>query len=143
MDTATHPYCRCLFYSANALARTLTRLTEDAFAETGLAPSLAFVQMAVNRQPGVQPGEIAQIMMLSPSTVTRLVDKLEAKGLVRRKSQGKTSSILPTAAGKRLGSSLQKAWQNVSSDYTKVLGVAASKQLTEEVWSAAVALEAT
>ena len=85
MAESEHPYCRCLFYAANALARTITRLAEEAFAPTGLAPSPAFVLMTVHRQPGVQPSEIAAIMMLSPSTVTRLVEKLEAKGLLLRK----------------------------------------------------------
>ena len=82
MTASPHPFCRCLFYAANALARTITRLSDDAFARTGLAPSLGFVLITVNRQPGVQPSEVAEIMMLDPSTVTRLVEKLQGKGLV-------------------------------------------------------------
>ena len=47
--------------------------------------------MTVNRNPGVRPLEAAEIMLLDPSTVTRLVEKLQSKGLVTRKTQGRTS----------------------------------------------------
>lgn len=68
MDELDHPHPHCLFFSTNALARALTRVVEDAFAPTGLAPSSAFTMMTVKRRPGIQPSEIATIMRLSPST---------------------------------------------------------------------------
>jgi predicted transcriptional regulator len=39
----------------------------------------------------VRPLEVAEIMLLDPSTVTRLVEKLQSKSLVTRKTQGRTS----------------------------------------------------
>ena len=111
MAEPEHPFCRCLFYAANALARNLTRLAEEAFAQTGLAPSLAFVVMTVARNPGIQPSEVARIMMLSPSTLTRLVEKLEGRGLVRREAKGKAIHIHLTAKGEALGPVLLAAWQ--------------------------------
>jgi hypothetical protein len=36
MSEQVHPYCRCLYYAANARARNISRLGEDAFARTGL-----------------------------------------------------------------------------------------------------------
>jgi Mn-dependent DtxR family transcriptional regulator len=44
--------------------------------------------MTVNRNPGVRPLEAAEIMLLDPSTVTRLVEKLQSKGLVTHKNSG-------------------------------------------------------
>ncbi len=38
MSEQVHPYCLCLYYAANALARNISRLSEDTFARTGLAP---------------------------------------------------------------------------------------------------------
>jgi DNA-binding IclR family transcriptional regulator len=49
--------------------------------------------MTVNRNPGVRPLEAAEIMLLDPSTVTRLVEKLQSKGMVTRKTQGRTFRI--------------------------------------------------
>lgn len=52
--------------------------------------------MTVNRNPGVPPLKAAEIMLLDPSTVTRPVEKLQSKGLVTRKTQGRTSpDLLP------------------------------------------------
>jgi DNA-binding MarR family transcriptional regulator len=137
----TNPYCRCLFYAANALARNITRVCEEAFAPTGLAPSLGFALMTVNRQPGVQPSEVASIMMLSPSTVTRLVEKLEGKGLLRRESQGKAILLQTTEKGLQLQKPLLTAWQRTYEAYTGRIGEDASKALTEQVFDAALRLE--
>jgi DNA-binding MarR family transcriptional regulator len=141
MTETSHPYCRCLFYSANALARNTTRVAEEAFARTGLAPSLAFVLMTVRSNPGIQPSEVAKIMMLSPSTLTRLAEKLEAKGLLRREAQGKTIRIHLTAQGESLGPVLLEAWQDTFRRYTAILGEGPARELTEQTYAAAVALE--
>jgi len=141
MANDTNPYCHCLFFSANALARNLTRISEASFATTGLAPSLAFVLMTVNRRPGVQPSEVAQVMMLSPSTVTRLVEKLEAKGLLRREARGKAILIHPTVRGESLYPTLQEAWARTHAAYSELLGEDSGNRLAERVYAAALALE--
>jgi hypothetical protein len=37
MSEQVHRYCRCLYHAANALARNISRLGEDAFAR-GISP---------------------------------------------------------------------------------------------------------
>jgi DNA-binding MarR family transcriptional regulator len=142
MPKAANPYCRCLFYSANALARNITRMTEESFARTGLAPSLGFVVMTVQRNPGIQPSEVARIMMLSASTLTRLVEKLESKGLLRKESKGKAIHIHLTETGESLTPALKEAWQETHRRYTDLLGKDAANQLAAQSYEAALALEA-
>jgi len=142
MAEAAHPFCKCLFYSANALARNLTRLAEEAFAQAGLAPSLAFVVLTVGRNPGIQPSEIARIMMLSPSTLTRLVEKLEGRGLLRREAKGKAIHIQLTAKGEALVPALMAAWQASSQRTAALLGEEAARRLADQAYAAAQALEA-
>jgi len=116
-------YCNCLYYSANALARTITRLAEVAFSPTGLAPSYAFLLMSVNHQPeGITPTELSEIMMLTPSTVTRLVDRMEGKGLVTRASEGRNTIIRPTKAGLELQPRIKEAWRDLKESYAAILG---------------------
>ena len=67
MSEQVHPYCRCLYYAANALARNISRLGEDAFARTRLAPQLGFLLMTVNRNPSVRPLQAVEIMLLDPA----------------------------------------------------------------------------
>lgn len=134
-------YCRCLFYSANALARVLTRMAEEEFAPTGLAPSHGFLLMNVNAHPGIQPTEVAQHMMLAASTVTRLVEKLEEEGFVTREREGKAIHIYPTTKGKRLDPKIKECWRALFSRYSELLGKQESQMLTESIFAAALKLE--
>lgn len=129
-------YCGCLYYSANALARVITKMAEDAFAVTGLAPSYALLLMGVNEKPGVSPKEISNYMQLTPSTVTRLIEKLENKGLIERKSLGRSTECYPTEKGLELQSSLKMAWKQLFEAYTTILGAEFSVKLTSEIYKA-------
>jgi len=134
-------YCRCLYYSANALARILTKMAEEEFAPTGLAPSYGFLLMNVNAHPGIQPTEVAQHMMLAASTVTRLVEKMEDEGYLKREREGKTIHIYPTAKCKRLDPKIKECWQALYARYAELLGKQESQKLTQDIFSAALKLE--
>ncbi len=136
-----NPYCQCLFYSANALARNLTRLAEDAFAQTGLAPSHAFLLMAVNKTPGIQPNELSKILMLTPSTITRLIEKLERKNLVERKTSGRETKVYSTPKGKAMDENLRTSWSTLYKNYTLILGSKESKKIADSVYQAAIELD--
>ncbi len=135
------PYCNCLFYSANALARIMTKKAEAAFSPTGLAPSHAFVLMSVNQTPGIQPSDISKIMMLTPSTVSRLVEKLESKNFVTRETDGKSTRVYPTAAGRKLDSKLRASWKALYDLYADALGKQASRDVTSAIYGAVMKLE--
>ncbi len=141
MNEIKSSYCRCLYYSANALARSMSRMADEAFAKTGIAPSYAFLLMAVNRKPGVQPGELAETMMLSPSTVTRLIEKLEAKGFLVRRQEGKSVFVSPTLSAQELNQDLMTAWQGLYDRYVSVLGEETARQLTTDIFSATEKLD--
>jgi DNA-binding MarR family transcriptional regulator len=141
MPVGRKTYCSCLYYSANALALNITRMAEKEFRPTGLAPSLAFVVMTVNRKPGITVGELADIMQLQPSTVTRLVDKLEDNGYLRRRNEGRCIEVFPTSEATRLNDSLKSAWQNLHRRYSTMLGEQAASQLTAAINAASSKLE--
>ena len=134
-------FCDCLYFSANSLARNLTRLAEESFAPTGLAPSHAFALMAINRVPGVSPSEVAKEMHMTPSTITRFLDKLEKKGLIQRISEGKSSRLHPTQKGAALNDDLEKAWRHLLSEYNAVLGEKAAAGLSGVVYDASELLK--
>ena len=135
-----HPYCRCLFYSANALARATTRVAEEAFAATGLAPSAAYVLMTVLREPGIGPGRIAKVMMLDRSTVTRVLERLQGKGLVRRQARGRAVEVFPTKAAEASRNALGASAREVYRRFGMLLG-RDMPRLTANVFGAAVAME--
>jgi len=135
-------YSGCLYYSANALGRVMTKLAEEAFAPTGLAPSYAILLVSVNEKPGIQPKEISEDMQLTPSTVTRLVEKLEMKGFVERKSVGRNTEIYPTAKSKKLDKKIRTAWTTMYGQYVATLGEKKAQILTSNVYEASKKLGA-
>jgi len=134
-------YCRCLYYSASALARGMTRLAEESFSMTGLTPSYAFLLMTVNDHPGIQAGEISRNLLLAPSTVTRLIEKMEAKGYLERKTSGKFTAVYPTVRSLEYDSKIREAWHNLYRRYIDLLGEESSRQLTSEIFAASQKLE--
>ena len=137
------PYCKCLYYSSNALARVMTKMAEDCFAQAGLSPSYAFVVMSVNRNPGIHSGELAGLMMLTPSTVTRLLEKLEEQDLVKRVTEGRNTLVFPTRDSVALNEAIVKGWQELYRRITAILGEETAGNLTSGIYQAALKLSGT
>ena len=135
-------FCACLYYSANALARVITKMAEEEFAISGFSPSYGFLIMSVNAKPGIQPKELSEIMLLTPSTITRLIEKLENKGMVERKNVGKITEVYPTPKGLELETIIKEAWSKLYEKYSDILGEDESKILTANIYKAIKKLEA-
>lgn len=136
MTKTSSPYCQCLYYASNALARITTRMAEEEFASVGLTPSYAFLIMTVSKKPGIQPGEISKALELTPSTITRLIEKMENKGLLRRKFEGKTTGVFATAKGEALTTEIKKCWLNLYLRFKEILGEDHAEQLTGMIYNA-------
>jgi len=136
-----NPYYNCLFFSLNALSRSVSRMAEEEFSQTGMAPSYAFLLMAINDKPGIVAGNLAEMLMLAPSTVTRLVEKMEYKGYLERVPEGKFTRIFPTRKALTLNIQIKQAWKNLISRYSRILGDKRSQHLTVELYQAIKLIE--
>jgi DNA-binding MarR family transcriptional regulator len=130
-----------LYYSANALARIMTRMAEEEFSQLGLTPSYAFLIMTVHDKPGIQPGEISEELQLTPSTVTRLIEKLEHKNLLIRRTRGKFTEVTLTPRGIEMIDVIRSCWTNLNNRYTTILGDQASQELTRLIFAAVKKLD--
>ncbi len=135
MENQSSKYCNCLYHSVNALSRLLTKMADEEFAVTGLTSSYALLLMSVNEKPGIQPKEISGEMQLTPSTVTRLIEKLEMKGLVERRNSGRCTLVYPTQKGIEKNNIIKDAWASLHSRYSELLGKEKTQLLTSEVAS--------
>ncbi|MEM6965507.1 MAG: MarR family transcriptional regulator [Bacteroidota bacterium] len=136
MEKCDSKYCGCLYNAAATLARNMTKLADEAFSDLGMTASYAFLLMTVNEKPGVQPSEICQHLQLTPSTVTRLIEKMEYKGLLKRKKVGRSTEVYPTKKSIQLQPKIKAAWKSLSSSYTKILGKEDSKVLVAAIYAA-------
>jgi len=67
---------------------------------------------------------------MAPSTVSRFIDALEKRGLLKKEGQGRMTFIYPTEKGIQLNGGIQKAWKNLHERYSKVLGKENGDELT-------------
>lgn len=121
----------CLFFQINNLSRILSRMADEAFRSVGLSPSHAFLLMKVNDEPGIQPSQLSDILGLTPSTITRLIEKMEYQGYLERISEGRATRVEPTDKCRAKDSEIRKAWTSLQKNYTNILGDRYSEVLTE------------
>jgi DNA-binding MarR family transcriptional regulator len=120
----------CLYFTANALSRVITRIAEEEFRFTGLSPSHAFLMMLVTDNPGIGQKELCARLHLAPSTVTRFIDTLVYKGYLTRQADGKASRVYATEGGEALQQSILDAWKGLHQRYAAVLGLEEGDALT-------------
>ncbi|MDF1547879.1 MAG: MarR family transcriptional regulator [Bacteroidales bacterium] len=141
MEKCDSKYCSCLYYSANALSRIMTKMADETFAVTGLSSSYAFLLMTVNDKPGIQPNEISTIMQLTPSTITRLIEKMETRGLLYREHSGRITEVYPTQSSLDLDYKIKEAWKNLYQKYSNILGKEKGDELAALIHDATRKLE--
>ncbi len=104
----------CLFFSLSKVSRTLKKEADMHFAVTGLSPSHAFILYIVCLKQRIHQKEVGDYLLLTPSTMTRFVDKLESKGLVRKELEGKNVFLCATAQGEALKPTVMNAWEQLN-----------------------------
>ncbi|GAB2555329.1 MarR family winged helix-turn-helix transcriptional regulator [Spirosoma aerophilum] len=139
-DKSVTRFSACLLFSANALSRAITAIGDEEFGRFGMCYSHAYMLCEVVGQPGITPSELSETLYLTPSTITRLVEKLEQKHLVRRESEGKKTLIYPTSEGIALQPEIAEAWDRVGKHYSQLIGENDVCKLTHQVFKAAQAL---
>lgn len=133
MKTSESKYGQCLYFTANALARKIEKLAEQSWSKLELSPSHAYLLMMAIEDPGVQPSTLVNHLQLQPSTITRLIEKLEARKLVVRTTEGKMTNVYPTPKGKELLPKLKECLQEFYSRYAAILGKEESAKLVQSM----------
>ena len=111
----------CLFFTSTKLAREFGKIADEAFRKTGFSPSHAILLYHVNLTGGIQQKEIGEILHLTPSTITRLLERLERKGLIAKKAEGKNVYLCTTQEGLAMQSEIIAAWNQLQDKYKDVL----------------------
>ena len=123
----------CLYFSLSRLNREINKMAEDAFAGSGLAPSHAFLLMALNENKKSSAGYLSNILGLAPSTITRFIDKLEKQGLCAREFEGRVSYTSITSKGRKLIPGIQTGWKRLFHMYNGVYGKKNAKALNNMI----------
>lgn len=134
-------YSQCLYFTSAALARKVEKLAAENWKKVDLAPSHAYLLMALLEEPGAQPSALAGELHLQPSTITRLIEKLEEKKLAVRTTEGKITNVYPTPKAKAMWPAMKECLNNFYQQYSQLLGDAESKRVVHDMARLADKLE--
>lgn len=111
----------CLFFTTVKLSRVFGKIAEEAFSKTGLSPSHALLLYLVNQKEEILQKELGETLHLTPSTITRLIEKLEHKSLVSKRYEGKSVILSTTPQGLALQKSIMESWNFLHEQYYGIL----------------------
>lgn len=129
MKACDSRYSKCLYFVSSALSRKVEKMATESWKPAGLSPSHGYLLMIVIEEPGVHPGFLVEQLQLSPSTITRLIEKLEEKKLVVRTTEGKTTHVFPTTKGIEMLPVLKACVDDFHHRYSMALTEADTDQL--------------
>lgn len=132
----------CLYFTANSLARTVSRLAEEEFASLGMSSSHAFLMMLADETPGITQKELAEQLNLAQSTVSRFVDGLVKRGYLEKKVSGKTARVALTDKGKGQVEEIHRCWLGLYERCNAILTKKDGDRLTRAIHQADEKLKA-
>jgi MarR family transcriptional regulator, organic hydroperoxide resistance regulator len=122
-----------MYFSSQAMARKIEKLASEVWKKVDLSPSHAYLLMMVLDEPGIQPSALVEELLLTPSTITRLMEKLEEKKLLIRTTEGKLTNVYPTPRAKELQPRLKECLEEFYKTYSNVLGKEESSQMVQRM----------
>lgn len=131
----------CLFFTVKKLDHLLNKIGEEAFKNVGLTPTYGFILLILGEEDGRFQKDIAQMLHVAPSTLTRFVEKLVNKGYVTTLVEGRTSQVFLTQEGRDALPAIQTAWTKLHDDYEIFLGDPYADELAAEINEAAMIIK--
>jgi DNA-binding MarR family transcriptional regulator len=114
----------CVAGHLRTLNRVVTNIYDDAFRPLGLKVSQANILIIVATQGAARPAEVCDRLQLGPSTLSRNVDRMRAKGWLEivPGDDARTQTIRLTAQGKKLLEQAYPLWQAAQRRAAEILG---------------------
>src|SRR5712692_2310808 len=115
----------CLGFRARMLSRVITAVYDDALSEVGLKVSQFSVLTAVANREETRPAELAKVLEMDESTVSRNVERMCARGWLRLEAgedDRRSHPITLTEKGLALSRKGYPAWQKAQAAVAHQLG---------------------
>lgn len=116
------PLSENLYIASNAFARQVSSLIDRKVKPFGFTTSYALILIRAHDAGEISQKDISDQFFLAPSTVTRFIDKMEKKELVKRIQNGKSVAIRLTKKGERLALDVETAVTEAENEIKEKLG---------------------
>lgn len=97
-------------------------MAEESFKKVETTPTYAFILLILAEEDGRPQKDIAHILYITPSTLTRLIEKLVYKGYITTITEGRTRKVYLTVKGRELLPDIREAWDHLHDHYKAILG---------------------
>ncbi len=124
---------QCMYYSVNKLARRLNSIADEEFAKMDITATQGFALIAIGELHKHTPSEIAAELEMTPSTITRFLDKLEQLGYVKREYHGRNTEVEITELGTEKLKDVSQCWKGIHDRNKEAFGDEIAKAVTEKV----------
>ena len=114
----------CIVFRVRMLSRIITGIYDDAFSGIGMKVSQFSVLVAVSNREKARPAELAKILQMDESTLSRNVERMCARGWLRLEpdGDGRSHLIAATDKGIALIRKAYPAWQKAQTEVARRLG---------------------
>ncbi len=106
----------------NSFSRDVTRLFDRYFKEFKLTTPFVELLIHLHQEGKLPQKELSERMNLAPSTITRFINKLQKRGLVEKKMNGRMAYITLADHGKHLVPTLIQAYKKAEETLQNKLG---------------------
>ncbi|MBK5201961.1 MAG: MarR family transcriptional regulator [Spirochaetaceae bacterium] len=121
----------CMYFSTNQLARHLNSIADEAFKKVDYTATQGFTIIAIGELDKHSPSEIAEVLAMKPSTITRFLDKLVKLELVERAYIGRNTQVNLTKKGYEALPMVKQNWKNIDAKIQEMFGSDLACKITE------------
>jgi DNA-binding MarR family transcriptional regulator len=114
----------CIAVRVRLINRVVTAIYDEALRPHGLRVSQGNILVAVARRGGARPADIARLLRMEKSTLSRDVEILKAKGWLRSDPPGggRNQKLHVTQSGIDLLTQSHPAWESAQSEARRLIG---------------------
>lgn len=124
----------CVAVRLRMINRVVTNIYDDALRPLDLKVSQLNVLVATAKMGTVRPTDLGEFLHLDPSTLSRNLDRMKARGWLESVSDdqdGRSQPVRLTDQGRKLLDQAASAWEAAQARVTQLLGERVVDQLAE------------
>ncbi|MGL4608371.1 MAG: MarR family winged helix-turn-helix transcriptional regulator [Trueperaceae bacterium] len=102
------------------VAKAQRARTHELLSELGLHVGQEMILVALSRHSNLTLSQLAENLEVQPPTITKMVQRLERSGIVKREicpRDSRSSSVCLTAKGKTLERKIESIWQTLEKEF--------------------------
>ena len=134
METTPNPIQDYLSYALAAAHRKISTSLNSRLRQHGIQIEAWRILETLEAGQRLTMGQLAEVVLMNPPTLTKLVDRMVSDGLVHRQvaqADHRQINVLPTALGKKRMLQIRQEVQEQDAEYQSLLGKEEAERLIE------------